>query len=131
MTKNAIEETEDLVEKFASWVKDKTILKQVDDTWMEITTPNLDRHNDYLQIYVRRDGDHYLLTDDGYAINDLEMSGCNLKSQNKQELLNTILMGFGAQLEDDRLVIKATKDNFPINKHNLLQAMITVSDMFF
>jgi hypothetical protein len=131
MTKLALAEINDLIEAYARWVKDKTILKQVDDTWAEITTPNLDRHNDYLQIYVRLEGDHYLLTDDGYTINDLEMSGCQLKSPNRRALLDMTLMGFGVRLERDHLIMEATKANFPIKKHNLLQAMLSVNDMFY
>ena len=45
-------------------MKDKTVLRQIKD-WVEITTPYLDRHNDYLQIYVKRDNSGFILTADG------------------------------------------------------------------
>jgi hypothetical protein len=73
--------------------------------WLEITTPFVDRHNDYLQIYATQEHDRYLLTDDGYMIEDLEQSGCNL----------------------DTL---ATAENFSARTHSLLQAMLTVSTLF-
>jgi len=40
-----------LVDRYQAWLKDRTVLKQVNG-WTEITTPFLDRHNDYVQIYA-------------------------------------------------------------------------------
>lgn len=72
-------EIEELLEKYLRWLKDKTILREIEDT-VEITTPYLDRHNDFLQIYVKRDQGGFIITDDGYIINDLKLSGCELDS---------------------------------------------------
>ena len=41
----------------------------------EITTPFVDRHNDSLQIYLFQENGNYVLTDDGYTLSNLEMSG--------------------------------------------------------
>ena len=46
------------------WLRDNTILRQMED-WVEITTPYVDRHNDRLQIYAKRQQEGYVLTDDG------------------------------------------------------------------
>ena len=46
-------EIDTLIESYFKWLKDKTIVKQLSDNWTEITTPYLDRHNDYLQIYAK------------------------------------------------------------------------------
>jgi hypothetical protein len=48
-----IAELQPLLDETTCWIKDKTVLRQVDDL-VEVTTPYLDRHNDYLQIYVQR-----------------------------------------------------------------------------
>ena len=56
-----IEEVRGLVDRYADWVRDKSILKAVSDEYVQITTPYLDRHNDYTQIYVRRENGGYLL----------------------------------------------------------------------
>jgi len=72
-----IEEVTTLVECYRSWLKDKTALREINGH-IEITTPFLDRHNDFIQIYARRENDGFLLTDDGYTIDDLSMSGCLL-----------------------------------------------------
>jgi hypothetical protein len=104
--------------------KDKTKIKRLGNNWTEITTPHLDRHNDYLQIYTKKEGDGYIITDDGYVISDLIESGCVLDTPRQQELLNATLAGQGVKLENGALVISATADNFPAKKHNLVQAML-------
>jgi len=80
-----IQEIERLLNDYVAWLKDKTVLRQIDN-WVEITTPYLDRHNDYVQIYAQRENGRLLLTDDGYTIDDLEQSGCKLESRKRQDL---------------------------------------------
>jgi hypothetical protein len=98
---------------------------------VEITTPYLDRHNDYLQIYVKKANGAYLLTDDGYILADLEQSGCILNSEKRQALLKMTLNGFGVQQNEGALEVKATAENFPLRKHDLTQAMIAINDLFY
>jgi Domain of unknown function DUF1828/Domain of unknown function DUF1829 len=119
-----------LVGKYNQWLKDKTALRQVKD-WVEITTPYLDRHNDYLQIYVKRENGHYVLTDDGYVIEDLRSSGCQLDTPKRQALFNTTLRGFGVQQKGNELTLQTSADNFAVRKHNLIQAMLAVNDLFY
>lgn len=125
------EEIQKLIDEYTRWLKDRTVLKQVNDQWVEITAPYLDRHNDYLQIYVKKDGNGYLLTDDSYIINDLINSGCSLDSPKRQELLKMTLAGFGVQLEDDQITVHATPEKFSLRKHNIIQAMLAVNDLFY
>lgn len=123
-------EIEALVEKYRDWLKDKTVLRKVLD-WIEVTTPYLDRHNDYIQIYIKPLNGGYILTDDGYTIDDLEMSGCSLETPKRQGILRTTLNGFGVKLENGALTVHATADNFSLRKHSLLQAILAINDMFF
>jgi hypothetical protein len=125
-----IEEIQDLLNNYLIWLKDKTVLKQVKD-WVEITTPYIDRHNDYLQIYVKRDGGGFVLTDDGYTISDLRQSGCDLESRKRKDLLTLTLNGFGVKVENEALTVHASSENFPLRKHNLVQAMLAVNDLFY
>lgn len=125
-----IQEVQQLLDEYYSWLKDKTALRQV-DKWVEITTPYLDRHNDYIQIYARKENGGYILTDDGYTIGDLERGGCKLQSSKRQDLLRMTLNGFGVQLHEDRLEVHATPDNFALRKHNLVQSLLAVNDLFY
>jgi len=124
-----IQEIERLLNDYVAWLKDKTVLRQIDN-WVEITTPYLDRHNDYVQIYAQRENGRLLLTDDGYTIDDLEQGGCWLESRKRQDLLRMTLNGFGVRLHGKALEVHATPDNFALRKHNLVQAILAVNDMF-
>ena len=125
-----IEEVQELIDQYWIWLRESTSLRAVDD-WVEVTTPYLDRHNDYLQIYARRQDGGWLLTDDGYVIDDLEQSGCNINSPKRKAMLNATLAGFGVRSESGRLVVQATPKNFALRKHNLVQAMLSVGDLFY
>ena len=57
---------DDLISRYYEWLKAKTSWREIND-WVEITTPYLDRHNDYIQIYLRQQGSEWVLTDDGYT----------------------------------------------------------------
>ena len=119
-----------LIDGYWRWLRDKTAVKQIND-WYEITTPYLDRHNDYIQIYVRKNGVGYILTDDGATLADLEQSGCSLDSAKRQEILHSILNGFGVKEHAGAIEVHATSDTFALRKHNLIQSMLSIHDMFF
>ena len=125
-----IQDIQRLLDAYHAWLKDKTALRQVQE-WVEITTPYLDRHNDYIQIYARKTNSGYVLTDDGYTIQDLEDSGCKLDSHKRQDLLCMTLNGFGVWLNGKALEVHASPENFALRKHNLLQAILAVNDMFY
>lgn len=123
-------EIQDLLDQYAKWIRDKTILREVNG-WTEITTPYLDRHNDYLQIYAKKEGNGFILTDDGYIIDDLEQSGCSLDSKKRRQLLDITLNGFGIRLDRNALMARASESNFAVQKHNLVQAMLAINDLFY
>ena len=120
-----------LIDQYWSWLRDKTTLREINDTWVEVTAPYLDRHNDYIQFYVRRDNGGFILTDDSHTIQDLRNSGCDLKSGRRQELLKTTLRGYGVELSADALTVRATSDTFAQKKHDLVQAILAINDMFY
>jgi hypothetical protein len=124
-------EVTNLINDYYLWLKDKTVFRQVQDNWVEITTPYLDHHNDYIQIYLKEEKGQYLLTDHGDTLIDLLQTGCSLDSPKRQKLLQITLNGFGVSLSEKALEIRATKDNFPLCKHNLLQAILSVNDLFY
>lgn len=122
---------ESLINDYYKWLKDKTALKQLEQ-YVEITTPYLDSHNDYIQIYLKQDGSEYILTDDGWTIDDLEQSGCSLNSPRRQKFVELTLNGFGVQKgKNNEIFVKTNNQNFPLAKHNLIQAILTVNDMFY
>ena len=77
--------TDDLIRSYYDWLKAKTAWREIND-WVEITTPYLDRHNDYIQIYLRQQGNEWVLTDDGYTLADLAQSGCEIDTPRRKAL---------------------------------------------
>ena len=124
------EEVQALLDEYWVWLRDKTSLRDLGD-WIEITTPYLDRHNDCLQIYARRTNGGFVLTDDGYILEDLEQSGCRMDSPKRQALCKTTLNGFGIQWDGKALTVRASAENFALRKHNLVQAMLAINDVFY
>ena len=125
-----IHDVQALLDRYWIWLRDKTNLREIGE-WIEITTPYLDRHNDCLRIYAKRANGGFILTDDGYVLDDLEQSGCKIDSSKRQALFKTTLNGFGVQLDRKALEVRASADNFALRKHNLVQAMLAVNDLFY
>lgn len=127
-----IVEVQSLLDRYWKWLKDQTSLRELGQS-VEITTPYLDRHNDFLQIYAKRDDGVFVLTDDGYTVTDLEQSGCGVDSPRRKDLLTTTLNGFGVRMNETSkaLEVRASEANFALRKHNLVQAMLAVNDLFY
>lgn len=118
-----------LVGAYLEWLRTKIAVTEINGV-CEITTPFLDRHNDRLQIYVQKKNGGLILSDDGYVLSDLAISGWQADTPHRRQMLETTLRGYGIRVEDDVLVIEATEENFAQKKHALLQAMLAVNDMF-
>ncbi len=127
-----IVEIQGLVDQYLVWLRDKTALRQVNE-WIEITTPFLDRHNDYIQIYAKKANGGFILTDDGYIVEDLNLSGCSLDPPKRQQLLKITLAGFGVELNEKTkaLQVRTSPEKFSLRKHSLIQAMLAVNDLFY
>ncbi len=125
-----IDEVQRLVDQYWNWLQEQTTIREVGDH-VEITTPYLDRHNDCFQMYARRREDGFILTDDGYVLNDLAQAGVDATSGKRGLLLEETLNGFGVREVAGALQVEASPEDFGLRKHNLLQAMLAVSDMFY
>ena len=122
-----------ILDNYIQWIKDNSSIKVIkDDNVYEVTTPFYDRHNDHLQIYVKKsDSNTFLLTDDGYILNDLENSGVALDTPRRKKIFQTLLNGYGVKVgENNNLYVESNLNNIGQKKHNLLQAMITVNDLY-
>jgi hypothetical protein len=119
-----------ILDEYLAWLREHSEVRRVAD-WGEITVPFLDRHNDHLQLYVRRSNGDVVFTDDGYTVADLEQSGCNLTSPKRRGLLDVTLNGFGVKLDGDALVVKASPGDAARKMHNLVQAMLAIDDLFY
>ena len=125
-----LKDVQPLLEQYWMWLRDQTSLRQING-WVEITTPYLDRHNDCLQIYAKREGASIVLTDNGYILEDLEQSGCKIDSAKRRALFKTTINGFGIECRGMALEVRASENDFALKKHSLVQAMLAINDLFY
>jgi hypothetical protein len=124
-----MDECKNLVNAYIEWLRQNICIEAINGVY-KITTPFLDRHNDRLQIYVKKSNGGFILTDDGHTITDLKLSGVEFTTEKRKQILHSILNGFGVRLIEDELIIEATPDNFPQKKHNFIQAVLSINDLF-
>jgi hypothetical protein len=122
-------ECEEMIEAYVAWLRKGLTVESLENA-CELTTPFLDRHNDHLQIYaVKKDG-KIVLSDDGYILSDLRTSGLELVTPKRKAVLESVLNGFGVKMEGNQLLVEASQRNIGQRLHILIQAMLTVNDMF-
>lgn len=119
------------VDEYLKWLKENIVEKKLENC-IEITTPFLDRHNDWIQIFVEQlENGRLYLTDDGYILNDLKNCGIDIKTESRKKLLSGIANGFGVSVsESNELFVTTDKSMFPQKKHMLIQCMMSVSDLY-
>ena len=120
-----------MIDDYANWLKSEIVVSKYGE-YYELTTPYLDRFSDYLQIYVKQDESGKItMTDDGYIIGSLLSSGMSFKSGSKRKfMLDKIIRNYSLQLNENSITAIATAQNFPQKKHQMVQAMLTIDDMF-
>lgn len=117
-------------EKYIKWLEQEISVNKIGE-YLEITSPFLDRYNDYLQVYAKLEADdEIILTDDAYIINNLRMSGVDINSSKRKQVLESFLNKYNVKLEEDALVTKSGIEDFPQKILFLMQAMLNIDDMF-
>lgn len=117
----------ELIDAYLQWLRQNITAEEVNG-WIALTTPLLDRHHDRLQVFVRAEEDEWVLTDDGYVLTDLAASGCDLSDAGRRTMLDSILAGFGVQVDGSALTVRAGHITFADRLHSLLQAMLAAND---
>lgn len=124
---------EKFIEKYLEWIKQNSFVNEIEKGKWMINSPFLDRHNDYLEIYVvEKAKDSFILTDDGFVYDDLLSEGCELSSPKRKEIFKLSLIGLGVNFNDKthELYLETDFDNIGRNKHRMIQAMLSIGDMF-
>ncbi len=121
------------IENYLEWIKKNVFITKIGKEKWVVETPFLDRHNDYLEIYiVKKQNGLYFLTDDGFIFSDLKSSGFELSSPKRKELFKLALIGIGVNFNEktQELYVETDLTGIGKSKHNLVQAMLSIDDMF-
>ncbi len=121
-------ECQQLAQEYGNWLRQQVKISAVGDVCV-ITSPFVDRHHDFLQIYVQRTESGLRLSDDGYVIRDLRISGLEIDTERRIEILKQLVRSFGIKLEGDELIAEASERDFAQKKHDLLQTMLAVGEL--
>ncbi|MCK4334191.1 DUF1829 domain-containing protein [candidate division WOR-3 bacterium] len=119
----------ELVKRYSEWLQEETNIRSVGEGVCEITTPFLDRHNDYIQIYITQRENLLVFSDGGYSLAELKSSGVELREWRKG-LFEEIIRAFGVTQENGQLIAVSSYDEAPQRKLDLVQAILAVSDMY-
>lgn len=121
-----------LKEIYYEWNQQKITFENF-DSYIEITTPFVDMHHDYIQLFLSKENNQYIISDDGYTINELDMLGIDIKkSKKRKEFFNSTLKIFGVSFNNntDELYVSFTPiTEYPEKQHRLIQCILRVSDM--
>ena len=124
----------DYKEAYLKWLSENIEQDQIGEDVYRVTLPYLNRNNDYIDLYVvRREDGLYRITDDGWTISDLSLSGFKLKlSTSRRTILDSVLASYGVSLSDEsEMFVESSLDELALKKHMLSQCMLKVDDMFY
>ena len=91
-----------------NWIKTAFEFKAINDNEVQVLTPFTDAFSDGILFNVRQDGDSFTLTDNGYLLWNLEISGINVSKL--QASIDKILKQFGfTRTNNDEILRKNVK----------------------
>jgi len=120
---------EKLMKDYHDFFQKQFVIKDIGN-YYEITSPFLDNSNDYIQVYASKDKNPIIISDDGYTLSMLELTGLKL-SENRVSLIRQVCATLGVKLEDNEMIVSTDQETFGVQLDSLLQAIIKVSDMYY
>lgn len=125
-----INEVNDLLKSHRDWLRGHTLVSQ-HGKFVEISLPFLNRCNDYVNVYLTKDNDGYVLSDCGETLDELSLVGVEINTPKREHLMNNALAGFGVDYENGLLKLRTTRENFGCNVNNFVQAILAVNDLYY
>lgn len=126
---------EDISKKYFDFINRNINISKLDnsDYETEIVTPFVDTTGEAISFTVRSEGNFYTITDDGFAIWELEQLGIDVSRKSKRkELLNSILEFNSFDLNDSNEIVKTvTKSDIGQAIHDMTQLQINISDLSY
>lgn len=127
-----MDNTNNWVNKYLRWLTDNLTETNLADGLSEISTPFVDRFGDGITVYVKKDKNSRALTlsDDFALVNNTISIGENPSLQ-KINALQVFLSPYGITVtKDGELQMSAHEDDYPVNLHLFIQALVSANDMF-
>jgi hypothetical protein len=83
-------------------------------------------------LFAKKENDKIFISDDGATIEELELAGLSVDRSEKRKIeIATILNGFGVKKDTKgQLFVFCNEKTFPESKHRLIQAILSVNDLY-
>lgn len=120
-TGKKIETYKELMESYILFLTEKISVESCSNGWTQINTVYLDHSNDYISVFIKKEGDEYLLSDNCFIFSELGYDDKNDKD-NLKLIMNNLLI-YGIEMKNKELVLKVNNDNFPQKLEDFFQAI--------
>lgn len=122
---------DDRIEAYYQWLKDNTAIKEdIGTGWFSISTPFVGLFNDNIEIFIKKEDNIIILSDDSQTIENLILSGVDInRSPKRMEFIKYVLRNYGIKLINKELTVNASEKDFPQKKHALITAISEISDL--
>lgn len=124
---------QEYIQNYLNWLESQYSHKQLDEA-IEITTPLINSIGDNLRIYIEETSNNRIrLSDDGVTLEDLELMGLDISTKTREDIIKNVLLQYKISIDDNdnTLYIDGSKDDFPLMKFNLTNAMQKINDLVF
>lgn len=120
-----------LIDEYYVFLRSKTdVITHTGTDWSVISTPYIDAFNDTVELYIKKDGNKILLSDDGVTLNNLELTGIVMsRSVKRRAVLDKILFNYGLHLNGNEITTEATEQDFAQKKFSFISAISEINDM--
>ena len=100
-----------------------------DDEGCTLTMPYLDRHRNFIQVYITKTESGATLSDYGDTISDLRICGLAIDNHGRRQALNEQLSLFGIELDGDELRMSSSWDDSPALLHEFTQGILAIGGL--
>jgi len=122
-----------LLSEYYQWLNDNTHIEESSTSeWISIDTPFVGIFNDHIEIYVKRQGDDWILSDGSETLILLEDAGLKIsRSPNRKDYLAKIIRNHGLNLNEasGEIYVMASPKEFFKKKHSLIQGLLAIHDL--
>lgn len=98
-----------------------------------VMSPFLFEDGDHLAIVLKRDADHWLLSDEGHTFMHLtyDLDERDLQRGTRQKIISNALSAFSVQDREGELVAQIPDDRFGDSLYSFVQALLRIADVSY
>lgn len=125
-----VERANAIIDGYVAWWRESMETHQEGNA-VRIICPMLDRHNDFMSLYLVEDGLSFVLTDMGATVADLSASGCDVMAESRRPKFRRTLAGYGVSEQDGELYVRTGEGDLFRSMNMLMQSMASVDDLYY